>query len=396
MESLYHSCQGYSHKSTDKPCQDSSFADSSNDLSMAIVSDGHGGARYFRSDIGSKLLVKYAEESLRKFAEGAQEIGLFNDCGLTQWGVGELDLSGKAKTIHSRLTWLVSSIISQWNNAISEHAANTPITEWEQANVDPKYLQEFEANRTNPDASLEKTYGCTLMAYVQTPDFWLAFQIGDGKMVFFDVEDEKLIIDQLVPWDEKCFLNKTTSICDSDAVNEFRYAFEGNGHFPTAVFLGSDGLDDTFGDGELLSDFYIKLYKILAKKGKEGALKDLTRDLPELSKVGSKDDMSIALVYDETVSDDVYFLGSEWQKERLAKEVSFFEDKIAEKQNEIESMGDEEKLNDKQKIDLRYARMNIEAYQKRINKAQKNLRGIKSEDGKFRAQLKREQENGNV
>lgn len=56
-------------------------------------------------------------------------------------------------------------------------------------------------------------------------------------------------------------------------------------------------------------------------------------------------------------------------------------------------MGDEEKLNDKQKIALRYARMNIEAYQKRIDKAQKKLKGIKSEDGKFRAQLNRAQLN---
>lgn len=393
MESLYHSCQGFSHKSSDKPCQDSSFASSSDALSMAIVSDGHGGARYFRSDVGSKLLIEITRDSIETFAEGAQKIGLFKDCGLTQWGVGELDITGKAKTIHSRLNWLVSSIISQWNIAISQHAAENTVSEWEQANVDPRYLQEFEEIRKNPDASLEKTYGCTLMAYVQTPDFWLAFQIGDGKIVFFDVADGKLSVAQLIPWDEKCFLNRTTSICDSDAVNEFRYAFDGNGHFPTAVFLGSDGIDDTFGDGDLLSDFYIKLYKLLARKRKEATLKDLKRDLPKLSKIGSKDDMSIALIYNETIADEVYFLGSDWQTERLAKEVSFFEDKISEKQKEIETMGYEDRMSDKQKIDLRYANMNIEAYQKRIDKAQKKLKGIASEDGKFRAQLNRAQLN---
>lgn len=389
MESLYHSCQGFSHKSSDKPCQDSSFASSSNALSMAIVSDGHGGARYFRSDVGSKLLVEITKESVKTFTEGAKEIELFKGCGMTQWGVEELDIDGKAKIIHSRMNWLVSSIISQWNIAISQHAVETPLTEWEQANVDPRYLHEFEEIRNNPEASLEKTYGCTLMAYVQTPDFWIAFQIGDGKMVFFNVADEKLSVEQLVPWDEKCFLNKTTSICDSDAVNEFRYAFEGNGHFPSAVFLGSDGIDDTFGDGDLLSDFYIKLYKLLTRKGKDATLKDLKRDLPKLSKIGSKDDMSIALVYDEIVVDEVYFFGSEWQIERLTKEVAFFEDKISEKQKEIEAMGDEANMSDKEKINLRYANMDIEAYRKRIGNAQKKLKGIASEDGKFKAQLKR-------
>ena len=52
------------------------------------------------------------------------------------------------------------------------------MTDWEEANVPKKYLDEFAAA-----SSFEKFYGCTLMAYVQTPEYWFAFHLGDGKGV---------------------------------------------------------------------------------------------------------------------------------------------------------------------------------------------------------------------
>ena len=56
MDSIYSFCEGESHRLCNKPCQDYAYADSSEGLSMAIVSDGHGGERYFRSDIGSSSI----------------------------------------------------------------------------------------------------------------------------------------------------------------------------------------------------------------------------------------------------------------------------------------------------------------------------------------------------
>lgn len=63
---------------------------------------------------------------------------------------------------------------------------------------------------------LEKIYGCTLMAYVRTNKYWFAFHLGDGKMISFDEEAQWK---EPVLWDDRCFLNKTTSICDADARN---------------------------------------------------------------------------------------------------------------------------------------------------------------------------------
>ena len=92
--------------------------------------------------------------------------------------------------------------------------------------------------------------------------YWFAFQIGDGKCVFLTQSNGKIECNKSIPWDERCFLNKTTSLCDSQAIDGFRFCYQGDGNFPMAVFLGSDGLDDTYGDEEGLYNFYIELYKL--------------------------------------------------------------------------------------------------------------------------------------
>lgn len=88
-------------------------------------------------------------------------------------------------------------------------------------------------------------------------------------------------------------------MCGSKPVDDFRYCIDGTGTFPMAMCLGSDGIDDTYGDGDALSGFYGDILKELHQEGLEATLADLQKSLPELSKRGSQDDMSVAIVYDE-------------------------------------------------------------------------------------------------
>lgn len=304
-------CKGYSHEASGKPCQDFVYSESTPELSMAIVSDGHGGERYFRSDKGSQFVVEIAAQSIRTFvsalssreasvAKEYSDTPLFEGMPLTQYSEATPSVfaPGKerqGKYIHGALTGLFRSILTQWNMFITEHAQNNPLNEWELEHVEEKFRIEFEEKLKEDDPSFAKTYGCTLIAYVQTPDYWFAFHIGDGKCICFDVEDELFKITQPIPWDEKCFLNKTTSICDSRALSEFRYCYQGDGHFPEAMFVGSDGIDDSYGDN--IDDFYIQLFKMLSDKDK--AQRELNKSLPIISQHGSQDDMSVASVYNE-------------------------------------------------------------------------------------------------
>lgn len=396
MNSIEHHCQGESHKSNDKPCQDCAYAESTDGLSMAIVCDGHGGERYFRSQYGAQFAMEITKNAIREFVDNIADSTFTDSEGKSVFdGAPFTDYSAATATnaqidcrAHKSLMWLFSSIISQWNAKIAEHARQTDLTDWEKNNVEEKYREEFLLKRENDEATFEKTYGCTLMAYVQTPNYWFAFHLGDGKCVSMRVADDRLVCEQPIPWDERCFLNKTTSLCDSNALEEFRYCYQGDGHFPLAVFLGSDGMDDSYGDGNNLYNFYIQLFKIVIRNGHERAHKELVKSLPVISKRGSKDDMSVACVYDDTNLTETFFLLTKFQKEMLDSELNDVEDKICTLQKKIEDAGNPDAMDSKQRIDYEYALKDLAKAEEKASRIERKRRAVKGEETKYRNRMK--------
>ena len=396
MDSLYHYCQGESHKSTEKPCQDCAWAESSESLSMAIVCDGHGGEPYFRSQYGSQFAVEIAKKAIRSFVDSMEESSftvkgkrsVFEDKPFTDYGTND----GKEHEIdnhaHKALMWLFSSIISQWNDTIAKDACERDLDEWEQIHVDQKYKDDFHAKQQDPSATFEKIYGCTLMAYVQTPTYWFAFHIGDGKFVTLHNEGEGIEFRQPIPWDERCFLNKTTSLCDSHVLEEFRYCYQGDGTFPRAVFLGSDGMDDSYGDGENLYNFYIQLFKTIIQKGKDKALIELKKSLPIISKRGSKDDMSVACVYNDSALSAMFFALTDYQMARYNEQFNSIEEKVAQLSQKIGDCGNPEKLNQKEQIELEYAKKDKNRAEEQAIRIKKRIAVLKGEITKYRNRLK--------
>ena len=210
------SCQGESHKADNKPCQDASFsAVYDNGLALAIVCDGHGGERYFRSDVGARMATEVIRDSVRTFVENVDK-GMFVGQPFTaEEAITSEEVIKKQKPIDKAFRQLFSSIIYQWNQRIADHAANTPISEWEQEHVPQKYLDELHTSET-----FEKLYGCTLMVYAQTPEYWFAFHLGDGKCVSFQQSPLWMMP---IPWDDRCVGTGTTSVCDNDAIQSTRY-----------------------------------------------------------------------------------------------------------------------------------------------------------------------------
>lgn len=390
MKALYHYCTGESHLATGKPCQDCAYAESTIHYSMAIVSDGHGGERYFRSQFGSNFLVKITKEALKVFAS-ASEGGQIPLSGkvFTQFGVGDSSFESGNRTIHDRLMWLFSSIINQWNQAITEHAHANELSQWEQEYVGEEYRQEFLTKLNNPDATFEKTYGCTLMAYLQTPHYWLSFQLGDGKLVTMHEENDAIYFKQPVPWDDRCFLNKTTSICDSDALHEFRYCYQGDGQFPIAVFLGSDGIDDSFGDGEYLNNFYANLFKQIVKSGQEETWRVLKKSLPQISKVGSKDDMSVACVYDDSNLSHDFRQVIRYQKRILDNKIEQIHCKITELIVKIDQLRSGDLSNNGQSVAYQYALKDLDKAYKLKDRLRKQMKELKGELERFEQSRKK-------
>ena len=59
---------GSAHIKTGKVCQDASAVFEDTLYTAIVVSDGHGGDRHFRSDMGSKLALEIFERSIPEFA----------------------------------------------------------------------------------------------------------------------------------------------------------------------------------------------------------------------------------------------------------------------------------------------------------------------------------------
>ena len=349
-------CQGESHKAIDKVCQDYSFSHvDENGLVIAVVCDGHGGKHYFRSDVGARYAAVVSANNVKEFVANIDE-SLFVGQPFTQQATIQAEIDHqdfrKEKNIDRAFRQLFASIIGQWQQRIEQHAADNPLNEKEILEVEEQYKEEFQKR-----LKLEKIYGCTLMAFVKTPKYWFAFHIGDGKMISFDNEAQWK---EPVLWDDRCFLNKTTSICDSDALNEFRYTYQGDGGFPIAVFLGSDGMDDSFGEENNLVNFYVRVVKSLVQEGYDATIADIKETLPVLSKRGSQDDMSIACVYDEQRLADALPRFVLWQIAVTKANILQVNKRILdakEKRNRVEQMGDN---SERSKIDLRYAQSDID------------------------------------
>ena len=367
MKGIHYTCQGESHKATNKVCQDYSSIYIGNECSIAIVCDGHGGERYFRSDIGAKMAADVTTECVKEFlAECSKDV--FSGITFTQKESLETEINGglmqKASRQDNAFRQLFSSIIYRWRECILEHARTHPLSDLEKESLKQEYLDAF-----NRQESLEKNYGCTLMCYVCSDLFWMAFHIGDGKCISFDKDGN---YNEPIPWDERCFLNKTTSLCDENAINEFRYCFCGDGTYPVAVFLGSDGIDDSFGETNNLINFYAQIVKLLAKSSLEEAQAELESTLPRLSKLGSQDDMSVACVYDETSIQSISVAVTRLQQKFIEEKIKNLDDIIDSNKKKLE----QENIG---QIDLEYAKKAIAQSEQNTQKLKEKWNNLEKE-----------------
>ncbi len=291
IKTFHATVPGESHIATGKECQDYSltYEDPVNPTYICVVSDGHGGASYFRSGIGSRLAVEVTIEAIKSFiAETPVELLNVPHVNVKAHSSfianNEIhDFSKQELLFHQ----LFSFIIGKWNDAIYKDWTDRPVSSEELIKMK---VPEQQARAFQNSDKIEKAYGCTLIAYAQTQDYWFGFQIGDGKCISFK---ENGAWNEPIPWDEQCFLNKTTSMCDRKAIDNFRLCY-GNTEKPVALFIGSDGIDDSFGNAENLVSFYVTIIKLFVQNKFEDALNEIKNYLPKLSKSGSQDDMSIA------------------------------------------------------------------------------------------------------
>ncbi|MCR5204151.1 MAG: protein phosphatase 2C domain-containing protein [Lachnospiraceae bacterium] len=268
-KSFHFSFQGASHIKKNKECQDASSSYQDENCAIAIVCDGHGGDDYVRSAVGSTLGCGVAEKNIKNFIHSIDKDTFFADPD-------------------KHLKNLEASIINGWNEAIAAYHSTKPFQESELTSVSEKARKKYVE-----EGRIESAYGTTMIAVAMTHEYWFGIHIGDGKCVAVNPEGE---FKQPIPWDPKCFLNATTSICDSDAIERFRHFYSEK--LPAAVFVGSDGIDDCFSNNDQLHNLYKTMLYSFATTGFQEACDGLADYLPRLSAKGSGDDVSIAALLD--------------------------------------------------------------------------------------------------
>lgn len=266
--------RGYSHLTSGLPRQDNSYSVSCDEYAIAVIADGHGSPQYFRSDRGSAFAVEVCSNLL-------------------------INLITRKKDARKNASNLKSFIKRDWDKMIQRDFDSDPFTQTELDYLASKINSEDEPKRKSKmiqyfdsfqsGTKVQKAYGSTLIAVASCDDYMVGVHIGDGTCVAF-YEDGTY--DQPIPSDQNNMANTTGSLCNDNPGCRV-YFFDKK---PLAVFVASDGLDDSFGQGEQLYNFYRQVCINFAVHGEE-YVDILQSKLAEISKRGSKDDMSIAGIY---------------------------------------------------------------------------------------------------
>lgn len=291
MDNIYifnKTVKGYLHELKNISCEDysDSLSDKNHQFYIVAVADGHGDITCMRSDIGSREAVRIAVECLKDFAQDA--ISMQSQEGYrTILEQLETDRYNKRPQVLEPLT---NTIISKWHTWVYNDIKENPLTENE-LDSSGRY-EEFYRN----EKELAHIYGTTLIAALMLSDFLVLIQQGDGRC---DVFYEDGTVEQPIPWDEKCFENMTTSMCDKDAAKNIRSCIISlKDKKVIACYLGTDGVEDFYSNMEGTHNFYRGLTCELNERKEIDFFSYLNELLPEFSRQGSGDDISVGGIID--------------------------------------------------------------------------------------------------
>ncbi len=266
------SIRGASHFESGKPVQDYSLAVSGNNISIAVVCDGHGADKHFRSEIGSELAAHATKDKMLDFCKQ-----------YPTWDKAEPDLTAK-------INRLKVAIISAWQEGIEKYTAEHPFTEEE--------LKKASASFSlRKDYDVAQPYGTTILAALISNDYYLVLMIGDGAIAKINSDFNSSI----VTFSGKHIFDDqphsaTDSLCEIDSYNKIFSVCERIADGESIAFaLCSDGMSEAFSSDDILLKKFNNYLNYYAEEGLEKASAAIEAQLNELSRISPmKDDISLA------------------------------------------------------------------------------------------------------
>ena len=293
-----HSVIGASHQKSGLVCQDHSAYEVHEHYAIAVIADGHGSKKYFRSHLGSEFAVKAALETIKRFYMDPEKF--------------ESNFPNHHKLI---LKNIEKQIIVNWNERVRQHLESNPVTREEMKKFT---TDEFRA------IPPESYYGTTLVAAIAGKGFTFGVQIGDGSLV--------ALFDDGVPvmpmnYDESAPANMTASMCNSNAASMFN-SFVVLDKKLIALYASSDGLYTSFSNEYDFLDYHLIISSQL--ENLESFEQSVKKNMTKRSHYGTEDDISLACVCDQDLLKEKAEMlrekvaenkanAAERKKERLAK-----------------------------------------------------------------------------
>lgn len=260
--------RGSTHVQRGTPNQDSVATRVLADGQVAVVaiSDGHGGERYVRSEVGSRFAVEISCDILSEW--------------WTRTARGDGNAPGTALIERELRDTAIPTITRQWRARVADHVATHPFTQ-----------EEFDRAATAVDLQPEVAYGATLLVAVASDRAVALAQLGDGDIVLVRGDDVTLPIEP----DARLVASQTTSLCLESADADFRCSVVDDIADLDLVLLSTDGYANSFADDEWERTVGVDLASRIAELGADAIRLQLPAWLGE-SAAASGDDTSVALL----------------------------------------------------------------------------------------------------
>ena len=273
------SIRGASHLRSGLPNQDAigwvPESGTGSELIIA-VSDGHGSAKYFRSDVGAAFAVQAA------LAEGQNLIS----------GQPDFNLSAIKRTAEERLP---QAIVRHWERLVQEHVASNPISAEELDQAIAKSTSPVDRNTLEANPLI--CYGATILTAVVTNSFAVFLRLGDGDILtVFEGEEVTRPIPRLAK--EESIGDDTFSLCLPNVWRDFAFSFQAlSGSAPALILVTTDGYPKSFTDDAGFLKLGSDIFELIRTEGLDAVNENLESWLNEASNSGSGDDITLGLIY---------------------------------------------------------------------------------------------------
>ena len=272
------SIPGASHIRSGTPNQDSIFyvRESSRETPIVLsLADGHGSAKCFRSDRGSRFAVKKSVQLVSDFLDERR---------------GKFDVA----EIENSKDDLTKEFVKRWREAVEHDLKKEPFTEKEfQVLTEKSGAEAKKLVEENPLLA----YGTTSLTVAIENEFIIYMQLGDGDILNISASGE---VKKPLSEDPRLLANETTSMCLPKADKDFRFLVQkiSEGDSPTMILLSTDGYLNSFSNEAGFFQAGTDIQTMLAaENGFTDVSDNLKTWLAEATAMGSGDDCTVAIIY---------------------------------------------------------------------------------------------------